>query len=71
MGVSTNPMGAVVPLSMFSLIAIGPGLLAAPLNVNDTAALSDPEDGSPLVNVSPIDSVADPVPEAGVTCSHG
>ena len=72
MGVSMTPNGlSDAPLRRFSLTVIGPGELTAPLNDNVTAPVTVPDDGRLGVNTTAIERVADPVPDGGLTCSHG
>ena len=54
-----------------SATVIGPGLLAAPVKVNVIDPVTVPLAGSPADGTTEIDRFAGPVPDAGLTWSHG
>ncbi len=72
-GVSTKPNGlADVPFGMrFSVTAIGPAVVDAPASVNVIAPVTLLPIGNPPTNTILTDRLADPLPDAGLTCSHG
>jgi hypothetical protein len=72
-GVSTTPKGcALVPFGMsVSVTVIASVVFTAPVSETATVPVTVPPGGRPADGATLIDSEDDPVPDAGLTSSHG